>query len=64
MLAIETGTATNSTEERKRCKYAALAEAHQFEPIAFETIGVYGGSTGVILMAIGRCLAEAEEEPR
>ena len=30
---MEAGTAANSIEERKRRKYAALAEAHQFEPI-------------------------------
>ena len=50
---MEAGTAANSAEERKRRKYAALAEAHQFEPIAVETMGVYGESTGVILRAIG-----------
>ena len=51
--------AANSAEERKRCKYAALAEAHQFEPIAIETMGVYGESTRVILRAICRRLVEA-----
>ena len=62
--AMEAGTAANSAEERKRRKYATLAEAHQFEPIAVETMGVYGESTGVILRAIGRCLVEATREPR
>ena len=33
---------------RKRRKYVALAEAHQFESIAVEIMGVYDGSTGVI----------------
>ena len=47
---MEAGTATNSFEDRKRRKY--LAEAHQFEPIAVERMGVYGGSTVVILRAI------------
>ena len=61
---MEAGTAANSAEERKRRKYAALAEAHQFEPIAVETMGVYGESTGVILRAIGRRLVETTEEPR
>ena len=61
---MEAGTAPNSTEERKLCKYAVLAEAHQFEPIAVVTMGVYGGSTGVILRAIGRRLVEATGEPR
>ena len=32
--AMEAGIAADSTEERKRREYAALAEAHQFEPIA------------------------------
>ena len=38
--AVEASTAANSAEERKRRKYAALAEAHQFESIAVETMGV------------------------
>ena len=62
--AMEAGTAANNAEERKRRKYAALAEAHQFEPIAVETMGVYGESTVVILRAIGRRLVEATGEPR
>ena len=61
---MEAGTAANSAEERKRRKYAALAEAHQFEPIAVETMGVYGESTGAILRAIGRRLVEVTGEPR
>ena len=32
--AMEAGTAANSAGDRKRCKYSALAEAHQLEPIA------------------------------
>ena len=50
--AMEAGIAANIAKERKRCKYAALAEAHQFEPIAVETTTVYGESTGVITRAI------------
>ena len=46
---MEAGIAANSAEERKRRKYAALAEAHQFEPIAVETMGGYCESTGVII---------------
>ena len=44
--------------------HQCYAEAHQFEPIAVETIGVYGASTGVILRAIGRRLVKATGEPR
>ena len=47
----EAGTAANYAEERKRRKYAALAEVHQFESIAVETMGVYGVSTGIIMRA-------------
>ena len=60
--AVEAGAAAGAAEERKRRKYAALAEAHQFEPIAVETIGVYSTSTGHILRAIGRRLVEATGE--
>ena len=64
--AMEAGTAANSAEVRKCRKYAVLAEAHQFEPIAVETIGVYayGESTEVILRTIGLGLVEATGEPR
>ena len=61
--AMEAGIAANNTEERKRRKYAALAEAHQFEPIAVETMGVYGESTGVIIKGNRRCLIEATGDP-
>ena len=58
---MEAGIASNIAEERKRRKYDALAEAHQFEPIAVETMGVYGESTGVIIRAICRSLVEPRE---
>ena len=61
---MEAGKAANSAEERKLRKYAALAGVHQFEPIAVETMEVYGESTGVILRAIGHRLVEATGEPR
>ena len=63
MSAMEAGTAANCVEEHDRRKYAPLVEAHQFEPIAVNNMGVYGGSTGVILTAIGCRLVEATGEP-
>ena len=48
---MEAGTAANYAEECKGRKYAALAEAHQFESIAVETMGVYGVTTGIIMRA-------------
>ena len=56
--------AANCAEKRNCRKYAFLAEAHQFEPIAVETMGVYGECTGVIIRAIGRRLVEVTGEPR
>ena len=47
---MEAGTAASSAEERKRRKNVAHAETHQIEPIAVETMGVDGWSTGDILM--------------
>ena len=42
-----------------------LLQRHiSFEPIAVETMGVYGESTGAILREIGRRLVEATGEPR
>ena len=62
--AIEAGSAAAGAEVRKRCKYAGLVGAYQFEPIAVETTGVYGVSTGLVLRAIGRRLVEVTGEPR
>ena len=61
---MEAGIAANNAEERKRRKYAALAEAYQFGPIAVETMGVYGESIGAIIRAIGRRLVEATGKRR
>ena len=61
---MEAAIAANSAKKRKRRRYAALAETHQFEQIAVETMGVYGESTGVIVRTIGRRLVEATGEPR
>ena len=58
-LAMEASTAANCAKECKLCKYAALAGAHQFEPIAVEMMGPNGGSTGVILKEIGHRLVKA-----
>ena len=57
---MEADTAANCTEERKRRKYAAPVEAHQFEPIA---VGVFGVSTELILRAIGDKGAQLQGSP-
>ena len=62
--AIGAGTAAVEAEDPKRRKYAGLADAYRFKPIAVETTGVYGVSTNLVLRAIGRRLVEAKGEPR
>ena len=57
ILILKSKSCPSLAEDRTRCKYAALAETHQFEPIAVE-------STGAILRAIGRRLVEETGEPR
>ena len=54
-------TTTRIEIKKPAPKFAALADANTFEPIVVETMG---GSTGVILRAIGRRLVEVTEEPR
>ena len=62
--AMEAGICANYAEEHKGRKYAALVELHQFEPIVVQTMGVYGGSIGVIMRAlIDRRLVEVTFEP-
>ena len=52
--AITPGSAAASAEDRKRSKYASLADRYQFEPIAVETSGVLGPSTTAFLQRLGK----------
>ena len=61
---MEAGNTANSAEERKRRKYAALAEAHQFEQIAVEKMCSIYMCTAVTIRAIFRRLVEATGDPR
>lgn len=62
--AVAPGNAAREAEERKRRKYAALGARYRFEPVAVETAGVYGDTTGTLLSEIGRRLVEATGERR
>ena len=62
--AVAPGTASRLAEEAKRRKYASLSVRFQFEPIAVETAGVYGGTTANIITDIGRRITGATGEPR
>ena len=52
--AIEAGSAAAKAEEAKRRKYTHLARRFRFEPIAIETLGVFGPSSKIIIQEIGR----------
>lgn len=62
--AMSAGFAARGAEERKRRKYATLGTRFRFEPVAVETTGVYGESTGVLISEIGRRISEATGEHR
>ena len=62
--AFEAGSIASGAEDRKRHKYAGLRETYRFEPIAIETSGVYGKSTGSSVRELGRRLVEATGDSR
>ena len=47
--AMEAGHAATKAEESKRAKYPDLVRRFRFEPIAIETLGVYGSTTRIII---------------
>ena len=40
--AVEAGTAAHASESKKITKYLALADKHDFVPVAIETFGTWG----------------------
>ena len=40
--SVEAGAAAAQAEIKKQAKYAALSIAHEFVPVAFETLGTWG----------------------
>ena len=62
--ALEVGRAAQDAEVTKCGKYAALAVTYQFEPLAFETTGVFGPKTLNTIKEIGRRLVSEMGEPR
>ena len=51
--AHSVGAAANKAEERKRRFYSTLGDRYRFEPVAIETTGVYGKSSGKLVSEIG-----------
>ena len=62
--AISAGFAARAAEVSKRRKYAALAARYRFEPVALETTGTYGETTGPLISQIGRRISELSGERR
>ena len=58
------GKSALEAEKAKRRKYSALTNRYRFEPIAVETGGVYGSTTGAVIAEMGRRVTEVTGEPR
>ena len=62
--AVSSGNAACEAESLKRRKYAALGNRYRFEPVAVETSGVYGSTSGSLIREIGRRMSGATGERR
>ena len=62
--AMSVGYAAWEAEERKQQKYSALGGCFRFEPVAVETTGVYGVTTGALVSEIGRRICDSTGESR
>ena len=62
--AITPGAAATRAEERKREKYASLAERYQFEPLAIETTGVFGPTSLSFVRGLGRRISTITGDKR
>ena len=51
-------------EEKKREKYAFLADTFRFVPLGFETMGVWGSDATLLISRIGRKISERTGELR
>ena len=62
--AIKSGSAAGAAEDRKRERYAAIAQRHIFVPVAVETTGVLGPAAAVFLTDLGRRISDATGDRR
>ena len=60
----EAGSAGKAAESKKIAKYSTLATAHEFVPVAIETIGTWGACVLAFINEIGRRMAEVNGDPR
>ena len=62
--AVQVGSAARKAEELKRRKYTGLATTYLFEPLAFETTGVYGDTTSLVIKELGSRLSSTSGDLR
>ncbi|KAG0713662.1 hypothetical protein GWK47_015705 [Chionoecetes opilio] len=62
--AISPGAAARAAEQRKRARYAALAQRYRFEPLAVETTGLLGPAISKLLAELGRRITAQTGEKR
>ena len=62
--ATMAGSAAAAAEQKKATKYAPLAIAHEFVPVAIETMGTWGARGAAFISEVGRRIAEATGDPR
>ena len=62
--AVSAGSAAWGVEERKCQKYEALGRRYSFEPIAVETTGVFGTTTGTLFSDMGRRITNVSGDRR
>lgn len=58
------GSAAAAAEAKKATKYAPLAMAHEFVPVAIETMGTWGARGLAFINELGRRIAEQTGDPR
>ena len=62
--AITAASAAETAATRKRSKYAAIEQTHDFIPVALETLGPMGASAVEFVEDIGRKVTEVTSDPR
>ena len=62
--ALEPGSAARAAEDCKRERYSELSERYIFQPLAVETSGVLGPSSGKFLAQLGQRITSVTGERR
>ena len=62
--ALKAGSAATKAEAAKTAKYAELALTHAFVPLAFETLGSWGGQCYKFICELGRRISLVTKDER